>query len=328
RLRGLGRLRRPAERGQVEPLGADHLQQLQVFRGHERGHDPAAAREPDGIAGVGDPVDQIRELGACFGNRNIHVIHRIAKLRVVPWPALPGGISLHTYVVYVLYISVGTSQQEAHVDGGPRHPDGERRAETYTARTHATMTEIPRLVDAQIYQRLLEQRIVFIGSEIDDRLANQVNAQLLLLAAQDEHRDITIYINSPGGVVDAGMAIYDMMQFVPNDISTVVMGIAASMGQTLLCAGTPGKRYALRHARVMMHQPHGGIGGTASDIKIQAQQSPYLKRTPAALTAPHTGQTVERIEADGDRDAWFTAEQARDYGFVDHVVDSTDRVGT
>ncbi|TQM69309.1 ATP-dependent Clp protease proteolytic subunit ClpP [Actinomadura hallensis] len=214
------------------------------------------------------------------------------------------------------------------MDGGPRHPDGERRAETYTARTHATMTEIPRLVDAQIYQRLLEQRIVFIGSEIDDRLANQVNAQLLLLAAQDEHRDITIYINSPGGVVDAGMAIYDMMQFVPNDISTVVMGIAASMGQTLLCAGTPGKRYALRHARVMMHQPHGGIGGTASDIKIQAEQSLYLKRTLAELTARHTGQTVERIEADGDRDAWFTAEQARDYGFVDHVVDSTDRVGT
>ncbi len=214
------------------------------------------------------------------------------------------------------------------MDGGPRHPDGERRAETYPARTHATMTEIPRLVDAQIYQRLLEQRIVFIGSEIDDRLANQVNAQLLLLAAQDEHRDITIYINSPGGVVDAGMAIYDMMQFVPNDISTVVMGIAASMGQTLLCAGTPGKRYALRHARVMMHQPHGGIGGTASDIKIQAEQSLYLKRTLAELTARHTGQTVERIEADGDRDAWFTAEQARDYGFVDHVVDSTDRVGT
>lgn len=214
------------------------------------------------------------------------------------------------------------------MDGGPRHPDGERRAETYTARTHATMTEIPRLVDAQIHQRLLEQRIVFIGSEIDDRLANQVNAQLLLLAAQDEHRDITIYINSPGGVVDAGMAIYDMMQFVPNDISTVVMGIAASMGQTLLCAGTPGKRYALRHARVMMHQPHGGIGGTASDIKIQAEQSLYLKRTLAELTARHTGQTVERIEADGDRDAWFTAEQARDYGFVDHVVDSTDRVGT
>ncbi|MFS2291488.1 MAG: ATP-dependent Clp protease proteolytic subunit [Actinomadura sp.] len=190
------------------------------------------------------------------------------------------------------------------------------------------MTETPRPIDTQIYQRLLEQRIVFIGSEIDDKLANQVNAQLLLLAAQDEHRDITIYINSPGGVVDAGMAIYDMMQFVPNDISTVVMGIAASMGQTLLCAGTPGKRYALRHARVMMHQPHSGIGGTASDIKIQAEQSLYLRRTLAALTARHTGQTVERIEADSDRDAWFTAEQARDYGFVDHVVDSTDQVGT
>lgn len=214
------------------------------------------------------------------------------------------------------------------MDGEPRHPDGGRRAETYAGRSRARVTEIPRLGEAQLYERLLAQRIVFLGSEIDDRLANQVNAQLLLLAAQDEHRDITIYINSPGGVVDAGMAIYDMMQFVPNDISTVVMGIAASMGQTLLCAGTPGKRYALRHARVMMHQPHGGIGGTASDIKIQAEQSLYLKRTLAELTARHTGQTVERIEADGDRDAWFTAEQARDYGFVDHVVDSTDRVGT
>src|SRR5690606_14499015 len=155
-----------------------------------------------------------------------------------------------------------------------------------------------------------------------------VNAQLLLLAAQDEHRDITIYINSPGGVVDAGMAIYDMMQFVPNDISTVVMGIAASMGQTLLCAGTPGKRYALRHARVMMHQPHGGIGGTASDIKIQAEQSLYLKRTLAELTGGSAVQTASRSYADGDRDAWSTTVQARDLGCVDHRVKSSDRVGT
>jgi len=206
--------------------------------------------------------------------------------------------------------------------------DGGRQAETFTGRSRATVTEIPRLAEAQLFERLLAQRIVFLGSEIDDGLANRVNAQLLLLAAQDARRDITIYINSPGGVVDAGMAIYDMMQFVPNDISTVAMGMAASMGQTLLCAGTRGKRYALRHARVMMHQPHGGIGGTASDIKIQAEQSLYLKRTLAERTAFHTGQPLERIEADGDRDAWFTADEARDYGFVDHVVDSTDRVGT
>ncbi|MEU8342816.1 ClpP family protease [Actinomadura meyerae] len=187
---------------------------------------------------------------------------------------------------------------------------------------------MPRIAEAQLFERLLAQRIVFLGTEVDDQVANRVNAQLLLLAAQDARRDITLYINSPGGVVDAGMAIYDMMQFVPNDISTVAMGMAASMGQTLLCAGTRGKRYALRHARVMMHQPHGGIGGTASDIRIQAEQSLYLKRTLAELTAVHTGQPLERIEADGDRDRWFTAEQARDYGFVDHVIDSTDRVGT
>ena len=205
--------------------------------------------------------------------------------------------------------------------------DGER-AETFMGRSRARVAEVPQLADAQLFERLLAQRIVFLGTEIDDAVANRVNAQLLLLAAQNARRDITIYVNSPGGVVDAGMAIYDMMQFVPNDISTVAMGMAASMGQTLLCAGTRGKRYALRHARVMMHQPHSGIGGTASDIKIQAEQSLYLKRTLAERTAFHTGQPLERIEADGDRNAWFTAEEARDYGFVDHVIDSTDRVGT
>ncbi|CNF65458.1 ATP-dependent Clp protease proteolytic subunit [Mycobacterium tuberculosis] len=206
--------------------------------------------------------------------------------------------------------------------------DRPERVETFAGRSRAAVAEVPQLADAQLFERLLAQRIVFLGTEIDDGLANRVNAQLLLLAAQDAQRDITMYINSPGGVVDAGMAIYDMMQFVPNDISTVAMGMAASMGQTLLCAGTRGKRYALRHARVMMHQPHGGIGGTASDIKIQAEQSLYLKRTLAERTAFHTGQPLEQIEADGDRDAWFTAEEARDYGFVDHVIDSTDRVGT
>lgn len=214
------------------------------------------------------------------------------------------------------------------MSGEPRRWDGGRRAETFTGRSRAGGAKAPRLADTQLFERLLAQRIVFLGSEIDDQVANQINAQLLLLAARDPKRDITIYINSPGGAVDAGMAIYDMMQFVPNDVSTVAMGMAASMGQTLLCAGTRGKRYALRHARVMMHQPHGGIGGTASDIKIQVEQSLYLKRTLAERTAFHTGQPLEQIEADGDRDAWFTAEQARGYGFVDHVIDSTDRVGT
>ncbi|GAA4293012.1 ATP-dependent Clp protease protease subunit [Actinomadura luteofluorescens] len=214
------------------------------------------------------------------------------------------------------------------MNGGPWRQDGRRLAETFTGRSRAQVDEMTRPADAQLFERLLARRIVFLGSEIDDGVANRIGAQLLLLAAQDARRDITIYINSPGGVVDAGMAIYDMMQFVPNDISTVAMGMAASMGQTLLCAGTRGKRYALRHARVMMHQPHGGIGGTASDIRIQAEQSLYLKRTLAERTAFHTGQPLERIEADGDRDAWFTAEAARDYGFVDHVIDSTERVGT
>ncbi|MBX6767433.1 MAG: ATP-dependent Clp protease proteolytic subunit [Actinomadura rubrobrunea] len=203
-------------------------------------------------------------------------------------------------------------------------PDGPL---TYVGRSQ-TAVDVPRLLgQEQLFQRLLDQRILFIGQEIDDDLANRVCGQLLLLAAQDAHRDITVYINSPGGVVDAGMAIYDMMQFVPNDVATVALGLAASMAQTLLCAGAPGKRYALRHARVMMHQPHGGIGGTASDIKIQAEQSLYLKRSLAELHARHTGQPVERIQADSDRDRWFTAEEAREYGFVDHVVDSTDRVG-
>ncbi|MFI0446081.1 ATP-dependent Clp protease proteolytic subunit [Actinomadura sp. 6N118] len=191
----------------------------------------------------------------------------------------------------------------------------------------ATVAEAPMLAEAALYERLLAERIIFVGQEVDDQLANRVCGQLLLLSAQDGRRDITLYINSPGGVVDAGMAIYDMMQFVPNDVSTVALGMAASMGQSLLCAGTAGKRYALRHARIMMHQPHGGIGGTASDIKIQAEQTLYLKRTLAERTAFHTGQPLEKIEADSDRDRWFTAEQAREYGFVDHVIDSTERVG-
>ncbi len=178
----------------------------------------------------------------------------------------------------------------------------------------------------QLFQRLLRHRIIFLGSQVDDDLANRICAELVLLAAEDPKRDISIYINSPGGSVSAGLAIYDMMQYVPNDVATYAMGLAASMGQFLLCAGAKGKRYAMPHAQVMLHQPHGGIGGTASDIKIQAEQILYLKRILAERTAMHTGQSVEQVEADSDRDRWFTAEQAKEYGFVDHVVRSATEV--
>jgi ATP-dependent Clp protease protease subunit len=172
----------------------------------------------------------------------------------------------------------------------------------------------------QLFQRLLRHRIVFLGQQVDDDIANRICAEFVLLAAEDAHSDISLYINSPGGSVSAGLAIYDVMQYVPNDIATYAMGMAASMGQFLLCAGTPGKRYALPHAQILMHQPSGGIGGTASDIRIQAEQMIYIKRTLAERIAAHTGQTVEQIETDSDRDRWFTADEAKDYGFVDQVV--------
>jgi ATP-dependent Clp protease protease subunit len=174
-------------------------------------------------------------------------------------------------------------------------------------------------LDDHIYNRLLKERIIFLGSEVRDDNANAICAQLLLLAAEDPQKDIWLYINSPGGSVTAGMAIFDTMQWVPNDVATVAMGLAASMGQFLLSAGAAGKRYATPHARVMMHQPSGGIGGTASDIKIQAQQMLHIKKQMAELIAQHTGQPLEQIEADSDRDRWFTAEEAMAYGFVDHV---------
>jgi ATP-dependent Clp protease, protease subunit len=181
-------------------------------------------------------------------------------------------------------------------------------------------------LDDQVYQRLLRERIIFLGSVVDDEIANALCAQLLLLTAEDPKRDIYLYINSPGGSVSAGMAIYDTMQYVPNDVATVGMGMAASMGQFLLCAGAAGKRIALPHSRIMMHQPSGGLGGTASDIKIQAEQMIYTKRKMAELIAQHTGQTVEQIERDSDRDRWFTAEEAREYGLVDKVVQSANQV--
>jgi ATP-dependent Clp protease protease subunit len=178
----------------------------------------------------------------------------------------------------------------------------------------------------RVYERLLRERIIFLGTEVRDDMANAICAQMLLLAAEDPDKDIWLYINSPGGSVSAGLAIYDTMQFVKNDVATVAMGLAASMGQFLLCAGARGKRYALPNARIMMHQPSGGLGGTASDIKIQAEQMLYTKRRLAEQIAEHTGQTIEQIEADSDRDRWFTAEEAKDYGFVDHVVTNARQV--
>ena len=174
---------------------------------------------------------------------------------------------------------------------------------------------------ADVYQRLLKERIIFLGSQVEDASANLICAQLLLLAAEDSERDISLYINSPGGSVTAGLAIYDTMQYVPCDVSTVCMGLAASMGQFLLCSGAPGKRFALPHARILMHQPSGQMQGQAADIAIQAEQIIYLKRMMAERIAYHTGQPVERIEADSDRDRWFTAPEAKDYGFIDAVIE-------
>jgi ATP-dependent Clp protease protease subunit len=173
--------------------------------------------------------------------------------------------------------------------------------------------------DAFLFNQLLRDRIVFLGSEVDDESANRIIAQLLFLEAQDNEKDIWLYINSPGGSVTAGMAIYDTMQFIEPDVGTVCMGLGASMGQFLLCAGASGKRFALPHARIMMHQPLGGVRGQATDIAIQAEQMKYVKRLMAERIAHHTGQTVEQIEKDSDRDRWFTAEEAQSYGIIDKV---------
>jgi ATP-dependent Clp protease protease subunit len=180
----------------------------------------------------------------------------------------------------------------------------------------------------EIFNRLLQSRIVVLGSEIDDAVANQVIAQLLYLEGQDDAKDIWLYINSPGGVITSGMAIYDTMQFIRCDVATICMGLAASMGQFLLCAGAEGKRYALPHARIMMHQPHGGVRGQAADIAIQAEQMAYVRKVMAGRIAHHTGQTLEQIERDFDRDRWFTAEQAKDYGQIDHVIERRGQAGS
>jgi len=171
-----------------------------------------------------------------------------------------------------------------------------------------------------VFERLLQERIVVLGSEVNDEIANRITAQLLLLDADDAESDIRFYINSPGGSVTAGFAIYDTMQLIRPDVATYAMGMAASMGQFLLSSGTPGKRYALPHARILMHQPSAGVGGTASDIAIQADLFNKWKVELAKITAEQTGQTVEQIIKDGDRDRWFTAQEAKDYGFVDHVL--------
>jgi len=174
---------------------------------------------------------------------------------------------------------------------------------------------------SEIYRQLLKERIVFLGTQVDQTSANLICAQLLLLEAEDTSRDIFLYVNSPGGSVTDGLAIYDTMQYVTCDISTICLGLAASMGQFLLCAGSPGKRYALPHSRILMHQPSGQMQGQAADIAIQAEQIIYLKRMMAERISFHTGQPIERIEADSDRDRWFTAEEALEYGFIDKVID-------
>ena len=181
-------------------------------------------------------------------------------------------------------------------------------------------------LDEQVYSRLLRERIIFLAGQVEDNMANAICAQILLLAAEDAEKDIYLYINSPGGSITAGMAIYDTMQYVKNDVATVAMGMAASMGQLLLTAGAPGKRYALPNARILMHQPLGGIGGTATDIRIQAEQMAATKKIMAEIIAKHTGQTVEQITIDSDRDNWFTADEAKEYGFVDQVVRSAGQV--
>ncbi|WP_265523094.1 ATP-dependent Clp protease proteolytic subunit [Oerskovia flava] len=177
-----------------------------------------------------------------------------------------------------------------------------------------------------IYNRLLKERIIWLGSEVRDENANAICAQMMLLAAEDPEKDIWLYINSPGGSITAGMAIYDTMQYIQPDVATIAMGMAASMGQFLLSSGTKGKRYATPHARVMMHQPSGGIGGTATDVRINAQLIMHMKKVLSELTAEQTGQPYEKILKDNDRDSWFTAPEALEYGFIDHVVTNASSV--
>lgn len=177
-----------------------------------------------------------------------------------------------------------------------------------------------------VYQKLLKERVIFLGTEVNDTSANYIAASMLLLSAEDPKKDIYLYINSPGGSITAGMVIYDTMQYIPNDVVTVGMGLAASMGQFLLTAGTKGKRYALPNARIMMHQPSGGFSGTARDIEIQAEQMAMIKEKMAELIAKHTGQKIEKITKDSDRDRWFNASEALSYGFIDQIVEKAENI--
>jgi len=177
-----------------------------------------------------------------------------------------------------------------------------------------------------IYSRLLRERIIFVTGQVEDHMASLICAQLLFLESEDPEKDIYLYINSPGGSVTAGMAIYDTMHYIKNDVATVAMGMAASMGQFILTAGAPGKRYATPNARILMHQPLGGIGGTATDIRIQAEQMAITKQTMSELNAKHTGQPLEKIIADSDRDNWFNAKDALAYGFIDHIATNDGQI--
>ena len=195
-----------------------------------------------------------------------------------------------------------------------------------TPTTPPTMQAGPNLAGLSAADRLLHQRIIVLGQEVDDAIANKLCAELLLLSAEDPRRDIALYINSPGGSVSAGLAIYDTMRLIPNDVATLAMGLAASMGQFLLSAGTPGKRFALPHSRILMHQGSAGIGGTAIDIEIQAENLEHTKNVMTRLIAEHTRQPVAKVELDSARDRWFTAEEAREYGFVDEILTDVSAV--
>ena len=220
-------------------------------------------------------------------------------------------------------MSDAAQRREANQQSSVASPSPLHRVTPVVART-AEAPVMP--MGDQLFQRLLRHRIIFLGQQVDDDLANRICAELVLLAAEDDKRDISLYINSPGGSVSAGLAIYDVMQYVPNDIATYAMGMAASMGQFLLCAGTRGKRYALPHAQILMHQGSAGFGGTAADVEIYANQLERLGQTLLRLTAEHTGQPIDTVERDSRRDRWFTADEALEYGLIDRVLDSVDDV--
>ena len=212
--------------------------------------------------------------------------------------------------------TVTRSYKETHADEATSDRLARSRGPVMTSATSGL-----NLSDS-VFERLLQNRIIFLGTQVDDDIANKLCAQILLLSAEDSTRDIALYINSPGGSVTAGMAIFDTMTYAECDVATYGMGLAASMGQFLLTAGAKGKRFALPHARIMMHQPSAGIGGTAADIAIMAEQFAATKREMNELNAAHTGKSVEQVTADADRDRWFTAKEALEYGFVDHVITS------